>query len=1321
MIPYNSSQLLINVKDPPGKPGLPATTEAPVAAAMKIKLPSSYDLNDKQALKNKQTAALKAAASTSNQFRKIQDIALNKLTNKLPYEIRDGVAGILNNALNLGENTHRQLELSKVEVLQLKTELKKRVLEEQKLNNEISTYKETVSNLQEQLSGLEDNLKSRQTFTVRNKRAIAQLASTNRMLIDSLDALQDKPFRINAGANAAASGEPQHRGHSSQSRGSSPEMVTLPNIHQSSGMDKGGTNRSSPDMTMTNFDGTYNNDVSPQRARKSKKHGKGMDTDGEGKDNMLRESLLRVAREHYKSMKLSEVLDAKVAEQRIALRNADERARTMLLELAELRSVDGRGGMMKLGSPVPGNQNNVVVVGGNSAEKEDYISSSSVKRINKIDERFKALLSRTAIEPMDGIAKIRSIVNHVSFAPGSMDINGGCVYFCNKELTQIFDVEMVCLFILQPGGEKALKYSQRSNHGELVVLQNSKSLVSEVVSVGKCARINNMNRTPAFNNAVDSVPGMVAKKVLCLPLLDKNTDIIIGTISFINKRGNDNFTEVDELYGLMYADQVAAAISACQVYDSFGSRSELLKSVLEASTSLFTAAPDPDSLAASKILTPEDVLFTMEGLMKMSLRCWKCRVFLVSDHIPNSEPGFFLLLDNVPAGCKSSAQCSHRTVTSHSGLAGYATKTKRLMETIDVQLDNYFNPYVDVDPTDLPLVTAPIVDLHGNVLAVIQLVGGPKGPPLVVDKGEIHYHENVILLGQATEWLAHQFAAPLQYMLSYIGRSAARPTSTPGPMHSPTRGTTSTGMSLTGIYEDGINEPAHEAWTTGEFTVVADKEQAKGKAAPPQADTDDAVEEMKQRLHRALEDLSHHKHSSEAVLSAEKARFLETETELHHWKSLHETAMNELENVKAQLSIARMSTVETAEEGGNSHHRKGGKGHGHGHHGHGHGHSSHHATPHHSVEAHRFDDEEVKQSELASRIADGTVITRMEHNDAIASLTALQLAEATAHRQKLEEAEKIARDREEEATAAIKTKEACEKSHSATVSKLEEEVAMLKNRPCDPEILEAEVTARTATATEKVAEVEVELQRLTNIIKDLKKGSRNSSKPASPERSFNPEQEATELKSQLAEKDKLINILRDQLVKLAGDAMRDLNDEHEANQAQTMSAETKQVKLAPPPESPAPKSARTPRTARGSRPTSATRGSKPPTALGKSTRIPTDGMTAEDMSFEGWTECTDEQGNIYYFHSESGTSSWDPPFGYPGTTQPEVVQIGDWLQQLDGEGNAYYVNQVTGESAWEIPQGGEEGGYPGSPYDDQAAPAAAVDGGTSVGSYEIEL
>ena len=56
-----------------------------------------------------------------------------------------------------------------------------------------------------------------------------------------------------------------------------------------------------------------------------------------------------------------------------------------------------------------------------------------------------------------------------------------------------------------------------------------------------------------------------------------------------------------------------------------------------------------------------------------------------------------------------------------------------------------------------------------------------------------------------------------------------------------------------------------------------------------------------------------------------------------------------------------------------------------------------------------------------------------------------------------------------------------------------------------------------------------------------------------------------------------------------------------------------------------------------------------------------------------WYELASEKGEPYYWHSESGETSWEPPA---------------WTKEADPKsGHDYFLHAASGESRWELPAG----------------------------------
>ena len=89
---------------------------------------------------------------------------------------------------------------------------------------------------------------------------------------------------------------------------------------------------------------------------------------------------------------------------------------------------------------------------------------------------------------------------------------------------------------------------------------------------------------------------------------------------------------------------------------------------------------------------------------------------------------------------------------------------------------------------------------------------------------------------------------------------------------------------------------------------------------------------------------------------------------------------------------------------------------------------------------------------------------------------------------------------------------------------------------------------------------------------------------------------------------------------------------------------------------------------------------------------------------ENWEQCTDENGQTYYYNTVTAESQWELPVRGLNTkikllkavsfqnearssTASEIPSLPDnWETCHDQDGNVYYYNSNTGESQWEIPR-----------------------------------
>lgn len=70
-----------------------------------------------------------------------------------------------------------------------------------------------------------------------------------------------------------------------------------------------------------------------------------------------------------------------------------------------------------------------------------------------------------------------------------------------------------------------------------------------------------------------------------------------------------------------------------------------------------------------------------------------------------------------------------------------------------------------------------------------------------------------------------------------------------------------------------------------------------------------------------------------------------------------------------------------------------------------------------------------------------------------------------------------------------------------------------------------------------------------------------------------------------------------------------------------------------------------------------------------------------------WEALEDEEGNIYYHHSISGQTQWDPPDTEHSASQPAQGNLPpDWEIVQEDDGSIYYHHIPTGHTQWDPPR-----------------------------------
>ena len=137
-------------------------------------------------------SALPAPAVPRDGERRQQNTMLTKMVQRLPHNVREPVTSILTMAFDTSAQSQQKIENQNLELITVRGELKKKGVQMEQLNNSCDIYRERLKVMEEKLRSLSDDIDSRQKITTQNKRHMARMSATNRMLINSLEALNEE-------------------------------------------------------------------------------------------------------------------------------------------------------------------------------------------------------------------------------------------------------------------------------------------------------------------------------------------------------------------------------------------------------------------------------------------------------------------------------------------------------------------------------------------------------------------------------------------------------------------------------------------------------------------------------------------------------------------------------------------------------------------------------------------------------------------------------------------------------------------------------------------------------------------------------------------------------------------------------------------------------------------------------------------------------------------------------------------------------------------------------------------------------------------------
>lgn len=926
---------------------------------------------------------------------------------------------------------------------------------------------------------------------------------------------------------------------------------------------------------------------------------------------------------------------------------------------------------------------------------------------------------------------LRRILSRMSQAPSTLDLESTIGYVVAQDTVKMLDCDMISLYVKHPVRPNILhRYTVQSAHHTEIDTTDAKSIATDVIKSGKLIRLNLLSNSH-FHNKIDGCHGVVTKRILSLPVYNTESSNVLGCIHLLNKTGNDLFSEIDEVFGLLYADQTSSLLTSCLRYEHVTSHANLLQNLLEASTALFACIPDPTSLTSKRPLASGSILRSLEQMCRELLRCSNVRAFIVSDFTSDVAPGKLVMLGNTKNSSMSTSEAEYSITTApiHSGIVGHVVRTGLLYQVDDAGFDPYLNPTIDVDPVDAPLVVIPVVDLYGAVIACLELVVGPRSPRLKYSD-EFKDQQSLLFI-PAAQWLVHQISSPLQYMLRSVGSAVRRPVSTPknigrrkgipfafdanldeivlsssstipskdidieqysapfSPQHSPVKvafmekeneeqeeggpkkvveGESSSSMELKHLMND-LRESREEVVTL--YSKLHDADTKVASQSKQQDQHMSRIAELEHELSTLNDTLIRNNLIAKDLSTLDGVLANQASSNDNVVRLTKEKKRLSTENKQLESSLVEANSLldELKKEVAalNSEVKI--------------------VIDEKQLAASEYDvckqDNEKLKAEVME-LKSSALLYETQLKEAMSSVTLLQ---DQLSKVKTQNTVSAAVDLESKLLeAANKAKQDSDTEWSMKLSSLEQEWNQrlkasedsLRSMDSENSQLKSEVEALKSSELRLTSEWQAERTAMEAMMTDSASAR---------------QLEVDQLNEAIVKKDAIISILQAQVVRMAEQSIKQSDEALVGvNAAPT---ETSPMKSPPPPL--------------GRNTSKIPMMSRDPSITSNMDNSEAGHQPTTDGTEPSWVAHVDDYNRTYYFNESTGESSWQNP-----DEPPE--QKGDWIKNYDDAGTEYWVNEVTGESAWEVPANSDGNDSSSGIYDTTHSQYSVT-----AGNYTIEL
>jgi adenylate cyclase len=280
------------------------------------------------------------------------------------------------------------------------------------------------------------------------------------------------------------------------------------------------------------------------------------------------------------------------------------------------------------------------------------------------------------------------------------------------KIGQILNADRTTIFLLDQ--EKQQLWSKvaqgEKDKGREIIIPITTGIAGHVAQTGESLNIPDAYSHPLFNPNVDRETGYKTRSILCIPILNRNQQVV-AVVQLINKKNGQPFDQADEHLLQELASSIGVILESCNVFYMTGRKQRGAEALLNA-TACFAQSLDL-----------EKTLGVVMGEARDLMNAERSTLFLVD------RDKHELWSKVAAANSQNTLEIREIRIPVTRGIAGYVASTGQALNIPNAYEDPRFDPTVDRDTgyRTRNILCMPVFNSGGALIGVTQLINKVQG------------------------------------------------------------------------------------------------------------------------------------------------------------------------------------------------------------------------------------------------------------------------------------------------------------------------------------------------------------------------------------------------------------------------------------------------------------------------------------------------------------------------------------------------------------------------------------------------------------------